>query len=157
MRLLLASILLLLSFFHSNAQEKEKWERVYTFEDATIAMNTTTVTFAEEGTGSVRFRWNWSKPQPLSDASGTKYKSRVEAIEFDCARRRYRLREFTLFDEKSKSLLTREMEEQPLEWNFLKPGGMMERLFGPACRLIEKKRPRAASYAVVRQNIPFRM
>ena len=140
MRILLASIFLLLNLTHLPAQEKEKWERVYTLDDATIAMNTKTVTFAEGGVGRVRFRWNWSKPQPLADASDVKYKSRVETIEFDCAKRRYRLREFTLFDNKSKPILSREVNEEPLEWNFLKAGGMMERLYGPACRLIEEKR-----------------
>ena len=141
MRIFLASILLLLPVLHSHAQEKEKWERVYTFDDATIAMNTTTVTFTEDGMGVARFRWNWSKLQPVGDASGAKYRSRVESIEFDCAKRRYRLREFTLFDDKSKSILSREVDEEPLEWKFLKPGGMMERLYGPACRLIEEKKP----------------
>ena len=140
MRIFLASIFLLLNLTSLPAQEKEKWERVYTLDDATIAMNTTTVTFDEDGLGSVRFRWNWSRPQPVGDASGAKYKSRVESIEFDCAKRRYRLREFTLFDDKSKPILSREVDEQPLEWKFLKPGGMMERLYGPACRLIEEKR-----------------
>jgi hypothetical protein len=120
------------------AQEKDKWERVYTLEDATIAMNSTAVEVAEGGLGRVRFRWNFSKPQSLDDSS--KYKTRIETVEFNCDRRRYRLVAYTLLDSKGKAVFTKELEESEREWKSVKAGGMMERLFGPACRLIQEKR-----------------
>lgn len=138
-RILFGLLLLLLPAFTA-AQEKDKWERVYTLEDATIAMNATRVEFGPNRMGRVQFRWNFSKPQSLDGSSEAKYKSRVEVIEFNCDRRRYRLTAFTYFDTKGKSVFSKELEEAEREWKFVKAGGMMERLFGPACRLIEEKR-----------------
>jgi hypothetical protein len=139
MRILVSLLLLLLPAFVA-AQEKDKWERVYTLEDATIALNVTKVEFSDNGIGRVQFRWNFSRPQSLAASSETKYKTRVEIIEFNCARRRYRPAGYTLFDSKGKSIISIKAE-QPEEWKFVKAGGMMERLLGPACKLIEEKRP----------------
>lgn len=137
---ILACLLSLLVPILALAQaEKEKWERVYTLEDATIAMNVTKVEFSEAGMGRVQFRWNYSELQQQDNSS--KYKTRVETVEFNCARRRYRLTAFTLLDSKGKTVFTKELEESEREWKFVKAGGMMERLLGPACKLIEEKRP----------------
>ncbi|HEY0321381.1 MAG TPA: surface-adhesin E family protein [Pyrinomonadaceae bacterium] len=142
MRILVCVLLLLLLLPGLvSTQEKDKWERVYTLEDATIAMNATTVEFSDNGFGLVQFRWNFGKPQSLDGSSETKYKTRVETIEFNCDRRRYRLAAFTLFDTKGKPVFSKKLEDSEKEWKFLKAGGMMERLFGPACKVIEEKRP----------------
>ncbi|HKS29278.1 MAG TPA: surface-adhesin E family protein [Pyrinomonadaceae bacterium] len=140
MRIRACALTLFLLSCSSIAQEKERWERVYTLEDATIAMNSTRVELTEGALGRVQFRWNFSKPQPVGDASDTKYKTRVETVEFNCSRRRYRLTAYTLLDSRGKSISSKELEPEELEWKFVKPGGMMERLLGPACRLIEEKR-----------------
>ena len=140
MRILVCLLLLLLPAPLAS-QDKEKWERVYTLEGGTITMNATKVEFVGSDIGRVQFRWKWDKLQALDNSPETKYKSRVEVIEFNCSRRRYRLTEFTLFDAKGKPVFSKELELLEKEWKFLKAGGMMERLFGPACRLIEEKRP----------------
>jgi hypothetical protein len=142
MRILACVLLLqLLLTGPAPSQEKEKWERVYTLEDATIAMNATKVEFGAGGAASVQFRWNFARAQPVDDAPEAKYKTRVEVIEFNCARRRYRLTAFKLLDAKGKPLFSKELEPAEREWKFVKPGGMMERLYAPACKLIEEKRP----------------
>lgn len=140
MRRVLISALLVLLPLASAAQEKDRWERVYTLEDATIAINATKVESSGSDTGRVQFRWNFSKPQPLEGSPDAKYKVRFEVIEFNCSRRRYRLTSFTLFDAKGKPVFSKELDERELEWKFVKAGGMMERLLGPACKLIEEKR-----------------
>ncbi len=141
MRIIICSLILLLLTLSVSSQEKEKWERVYILEDATIAMNTTKVELTGSGDiGRVQFRWNYSKPQFADASTETKYRTRVETVEFNCARRRYRLTAFTLLDAKGKAVFSKELEPNELEWKFVKPGGMMERLLGPACRLIEEKR-----------------
>jgi hypothetical protein len=121
-------------------QEKDKWERVYTLEDATIAINTTRVTYGAGGAARTQFRWNFSKPQSLEGSPEIKYKTRVEVIEFSCQRRRYRPAGFAILDSKGKTLFSKEADPAE-EWKFVKAGGMMERLLGPACKLIEEKRP----------------
>jgi hypothetical protein len=141
MRILACALLTLLLTGPASPQEKDRWERVYTLEDATIAMNASKVEFGDNSAASVQFRWNFAKPQPLDDSSSAKYKTRVEVIEFNCARRRYRLTAFKLLDAQGKPLFSKELEPAEKEWKFVKPGGMMERLFAPACKLIEEKRP----------------
>jgi hypothetical protein len=140
MRILVCALLLLLPM-PASPQEKDKWERVYTLEDATIAINATRVEYGEGGTGLVQFRWNFSSPQSLDDSAQAKYKTRVETVEFNCNRRRYRLAAFTLLDTKGREILSKVLEPEEREWRFVKAGGMMERLLGPACKLIEEKRP----------------
>lgn len=137
--LIFVYVLLLLLPAVSTAQEKERWERVYTLEDATIAMNSTKVEFGDNGMARVQFRWRWEKPQSLDGSPETKYRARIEVIEFNCSRRRYRLAGFTLFDGKGKPLLSKEAEPTE-EWKFVKAGGMMEKLLGPACRMMEEKK-----------------
>lgn len=137
---ILFGLLLLLLPSINPAQLKERWERVYTLDDATIALNVTKVEFNDKGMGRVQFRWNFNRPQMLDGSSEARYKSRVETIEFNCDRRRYRLMAFTLFDAKGKSLFSTEPESLEKEWRFVKGGSMMERLLGPACKLIEEKR-----------------
>jgi hypothetical protein len=139
MRILVYALMLLLPY-SAATQEKERWERVYTLEDATIAINSTKVELTGGALGRVQFRWNFSGVQPVRDGSDAKYKTRVETVEFNCSRRRYRLTAFTLLDSKGKMILSKELTPEELEWRFVKAGGMMERLLGPACRLIEEKR-----------------
>lgn len=141
MRILVSLIFLLLLHAIASPQEKDKWERIYTLEDATIAMNATKVEFDDSGIGRVQFRWNYGRLQSLDGSLETKYKTRVEVIEFDCERRRSRLFGYTLLDAKGKTVFSKELEGREKEWKFLKAGGMMEKFFGPACKLINEKRP----------------
>jgi hypothetical protein len=139
MRIPFAALLLLWFSLYLTAQEKEQWRRVYTMEDAFVDINTAKVTFGERNIGRVRFRWVLAKPEALEEPPGVRYKTRLETIEFKCDERRYRLAETTLLDTKGK--LIRTDEQDPLaEWKALKPGGIMEKLFSPACGLIQQKR-----------------
>lgn len=139
MRILICALMLLLPWAAAT-QERDRWERVYTLEDATIAINSTKVELTGGGLGRVQFRWNFSEAQPVGEGSEAKYKTRVETVEFNCNRRRYRLTTFTLLDSKGKMVLSKELEPWQLEWRFVKAGGMMEKLLGPACRLMEQRR-----------------
>jgi hypothetical protein len=121
------------------AQGKDKWRRIYTYDDSTIEMNMSRVTFGLGDDGRVIFRTVWSKPGVLKEMPGAQYKSRHETIEFRCSERRYRVIESTFFDPKGKPIKTVELDPST-KWEFVKRGGMMERLFGPACGLIDEKR-----------------
>ena len=143
--------LLLMSSVLSAAQDKKIWQRVYTGEDSIIEINVSKVTFVEYSTarkvtfsydtGRVGFRTIYSKPEVLKEKLGVKYKSRLETIEFNCAGNtaRYRLYEAALLDEKGKVIKT--FARDPLaEWKETKRGGVMEKLAGAACALIDEKR-----------------
>ncbi len=136
---LLISIIFILSTAVGIQEEKEKWQRVYTGDDSIIEMNVSRVTFGDKKIGRVRFHTILSRPQTLKEIPGVKYKSRVETIEFKCIERQYRVYAATLLDVKGKPIQSYEVEVSE-EWKSLKAGGMMEKLFRPACKLIDDKR-----------------
>src|ERR1043166_4878588 len=135
----------------ASQEEKEKWQRVYTSESLIIEIEMLKVTFGSTYTGRVRFRTIYAKPQVLHDVELLKYKSRVETIEFKCAKNEsgvikryppptieYRLYEESLLDEKGK--IVKSYEWSPSDWREIKFGSMMAKLSGPACKLIDEKR-----------------
>jgi hypothetical protein len=140
MKALICALLLALPA-SATAQEKgkEKWQRVYTYDDGFIEMDTSKVTFGSAKIGRVRFRTVFSKPEALKGAPGVKYKSRLETIEFKCAEKSYRIYEVTLLNPQGKPVQSYEREVTE-EWKAVKFGSMMEKLFAPACNLIEEKR-----------------
>lgn len=121
------------------AQQPPEWSRVYTFDDSIIEMNNSLVTFGGDHIGRVRFRWSFNEPEALSGEPRLKFKSRLEVIEFDCAGKRYRPYEVTSFDAAGKVIRFEEMNPPGL-WIPVTSNTMMEKLFAPACRLIELTR-----------------
>lgn len=132
-------LVVLLSPIVLQSQEKEVWQRVYTFDDGLIEINTSKVTFGSKNIGRVRFRTTLAKPEALRGTPSVSYKSRLETVEFDCLGRRYRPYEETLVDVEGRVIRSVEVNP-PAEWIIVKSGGMMEKLFAPACKLIELKR-----------------
>jgi hypothetical protein len=121
------------------AQEKDKWQRVYTGDDAVIDMKVSQVTFEIGSSGRVKFRTILSKPEILKEMPGVKYKRRLETIEFRCGERTYRVFEATLLDSKGQPIQSYEAKLSQ-DWKILKAEGMMGRLFASACKLIAEKR-----------------
>lgn len=134
----------------TTAQEKEIWKRLYTGDDSTIEINISRITFGSASIGRARFRTVFSKVQPIPETPETKFKTRLETIEFKCPQTEadvikrysppdteYRLYEATLLDEKGK--VVKSYEWSPLEWKQIKFGSVMEKLSGPACKLINEK------------------
>jgi hypothetical protein len=151
MRVLPCALLLMSSVLSAAQEKKEKWQRVYTGEDSIIEIDISKVTFVEYNVsrkvtfaysaGRVGFRTIYSKPEALKEKPGVKYKSRLETIEFNCAANaaRYRLYEATLLDEKGKVIKTFGWDPSA-EWKETTHGGMMDKLSGAACTLIDEKR-----------------
>lgn len=133
-------VFLLFSVFFSvtslTAQELAEWERVYTFDESTIEMNTSLVTLISKDVSSVRFRWSFNEPQLLNNRSDSKYQSRLEVVEFNCSLNRYRPYHLTFHDATGNIL---QIEDLPGEWRPVKPGSMIEKLFIPACELVKNK------------------
>lgn len=120
------------------AQQLPEWYRVYTFDESIIEMNTSQVTFGGKDIGRVRLRWTFDQSEALSGEPQVKYKTRLEVMECNCSKQRYRLYEVTFFDGAGKVVRTQEMNP-PDEWRTVRIGSVMERLFAPACDLIEKR------------------
>ena len=120
-------------------QTLPEWYRVCTFDESVIELNTNYVMFSSRKTGRVRFRWSFIKPEILSGERHVKYQSRVEEIEYDCSNKRYRLHDVRLYDAEGRLIRSEEVDP-PGEWREVKFGSIMEKLFTPACQLIELRR-----------------
>jgi len=136
MRILLLLSLVSLSIPSLTAQELAEWDRVYTFDESIIEMNTSLVTFISKDISRVRFRWTFNQPQLLNNRSESKYQSRLEVTEFNCSLNRYRPYHLTFYDAAGNIV---HIQDVPGEWRPVTPGSMMEKLFIPACELVKKK------------------
>lgn len=134
-------VLLLFSIFTVVLAQsgRETWERVYTGDDEIIEMNTTRVTFGENNIGRVTFRTVYHEPQRLKERANASYQSRYEKIEFKCQEREYRTWSVQLLDSTEKVVDSYELDLKE-KWQSVRWGGMMNRLFTPACKLIAERR-----------------
>lgn len=135
MKVTLLTVAFLLSSTSLFAQKSE-WERVYTFDDSIIEMNTSNVIIGRN-TARVRFRWTFDQPELVSSQSQLKYKSRLEVFEFDCSDKRYRPYETILLDVAGRAVGHEEMNP-PAEWRATS-GIMMVKLMASGCELMERK------------------
>lgn len=120
----------------SAAQQKSKWVRVYTFEDAVIEMEEIKLSFGNFG--RVRFRTVYDEPRPLPGKPDVMFKTVVEDMELMCAEQEYRLASAAYFDAKGASVYTYRAGGDE-EWEEVRTH-MMLKLMTPACRMIEKKK-----------------
>lgn len=141
--ILLAFAFLLSSTSLFAQQQSSEWERVYTFDESIIEMNTANVIIGGD-IARVTFRWTFDQPELLSRQSQLKYKSRIEVIEFNCTDKRYRPYETTLLDPAGNAVRHEEMN--PLaEWRATS-GIMMNKLMASGCELMKRKiNPHVAS------------
>ena len=118
------------------AQQKSKWVRVYTFDDAIIEMEEINLSFGNFG--RVRFRTVFDEPRPLRGRPGVMFKTVVEDLEIMCAEHEYRLTEAVFLDGKGAAVHSYKARGDE-EWEEVKTH-MMLKLMSPACRMIEKKK-----------------
>jgi hypothetical protein len=136
MRLTLLPFLLIVSTISLSAQKQSEWSRVYTLDEAIVEMNTTLVTRISEDITRVRFRWTFHQPQVGSGKPQLEYKSRLEVMEFNCAKREYRPYHFTYFDALGNTM---RIDEKPREWRRAYVMDLTGKLLESACNLIAKK------------------
>lgn len=142
-------IVLALAFLFSptalKAQTPPEWQRVYTFEDSFIEMNTFRVLNDSDGVFRVTFRWSFARPQAVRGNSTLTYKSRLEVFQFNCSEEHSRLYEVNVINAKGEAI-TLLGKNAAGDWMPVSSGSMTDKLFTPACRLIESKlRPPDAS------------
>lgn len=136
----IASTLFLLLLSYA-PQEKIKWQRLYTYEDSAVEVDASNIIFSNDFTGRVRFRFVFSKPQPLGKQ--LKYSSIIETIEFRCEQRRYRVVDVKRYDKKENPVDSDDPKssgEWKQEWEGVKRGSMMDRFLQPGCHAIYEKR-----------------
>lgn len=122
---------LLLSAFVSQSlaqDSRQKWERIFTGDDAIIEVNRSSMTLLENRLVRVSFRTVYKKPQSIPGQANTKYKSQTETTELRLDNLSYRFVETTLLDDSGKEVVTRHAEPNE-SWRVIRRGGMMEKLF----------------------------
>jgi hypothetical protein len=139
MKIVACALLLLMLQSYPRAQEKDRWQRLQTFDESAIDIDTSNVVFGTDYTGRVRFRVTLSKPEPLSEDKGVKYKTIIQEVEFRCLERQHRIFKVTRFDNKGNPVGPDE-GEPATEWKTVKKGTMMDRLLTSACNLIDEKK-----------------
>ena len=136
MRVLLFVVVLTFNPISLHAQSKPEWDRVYTFDESTIDMNTSVVTPISKDVSRVRFRWNFKQPQSLGGVPEITYQSQLQVMEFNCQQNTYRPYHLTFLD--SAGNIVR-IDDSPGEWHDITDSPMIQKLFNPACDLIKKK------------------
>ena len=135
MRLTLA-ILLIVVPPSLMAQSLPEWYRVYTFDESSIDVNTSLMTFISDDIVRVRFRWTFDQPELLPGEPKMRYKSRLEVIELNCKLQRYRPYHTTFFDVTGNVV---RLEDSPGRWRSTASGVVIQKLITPACELLKKK------------------
>src|SRR5215471_7740492 len=133
----LPTALLLISCSFVSAQKLHEWSRVYTFDESIIEMNTARVVLGGD-IGRVTFRWIFDQPEPLPGKANSKYKTRLETVEFRCSDKLYRYYEVTFLDDVGKTLDS-ELMRSPYTWRHLEPGSVIASISIPACELIARE------------------
>lgn len=136
MRIALCVVVLSLYPLTLTAQSPPEWQRVYTFDESTIEMNTALVTLISKDVTRVRFRWTFNEPRLLDRLPKEQYQSQLEVMEFNCSLKQYRPYHFTFYD--SAGNIVR-IDDSPGKWRTIESGSMMEKLFVPGCDLIRTK------------------
>ncbi|HEX8118571.1 MAG TPA: hypothetical protein VF521_14945 [Pyrinomonadaceae bacterium] len=118
------------------AQQKSKWVRVYTFDDAVIEMEEIDLSFGNFG--RVRFRTVFREPRPMPGKPDVLFKTLVEDMEIQCKEQEYRLSTAVYLNAKGSPVYVYKAEGDE-DWEDVKTH-MMLKLIDPACRMIEKKK-----------------
>ena len=120
----------------ATAQQKSKWVRVYTFDDAVIEMEEIQLSFGNFG--RIRFRTVFKKPRPLPGQPDVLYKTLIEDMELKCKEHEYRLAGALYLDRKGRAVHIYNAKGDE-EWSEVRTH-MMLKILDPACRMIEKKK-----------------
>lgn len=88
------------SIFSAYSQSKESWHRVITGDGYAVDVEESSLQFSPDRTVSGKFRTVYTKGEPLQSDPKTRYKTRIETIEFRLTDRGYRSADVSLLDEK---------------------------------------------------------
>lgn len=135
MRSLFLSLGLLLAMVPATAQTPSEWERVHTFDDSFIEMNSALLNQINKDVWRARFRWTFTQPQHLSELQ---YQSKLEVKEFNCLEKRARTYHVTLLNSQGDIV---HIDDTPGEWRAASASGMLQKMFVAACDLIKSKTP----------------
>ena len=139
MRPVMIVLFLLVLFSSSSAQEKEKWQRLYTFDTSVIDIDKGNVVFNTKGGGRVRFRISLSKSATAPGEPSVTYKRIIQTMEYNCHEALYRVYEISRFDGRGEVVQVEKIGQNG-EWKSAHSANLMARLYEAACHVIDEKR-----------------
>jgi hypothetical protein len=136
MRSLSLMLALFLYFVSATGQTSSEWQRVHTFDDSFIEMNTSLLTRIDKDVTRVRFRWTFTQPQQLGETPPLHYQSKLEVKEFNCLENRARTYHVTLLNSEGGIV---HIDDTPGQWRNVSSSGMLQKMSAAACELIKVK------------------
>ncbi len=134
---LLIKLVLFVCFFSISVfcQDLPEWNRVLTLDESFVELETDYVMFSTRKIERVRFRWTYQNPQKFDEKSSASYQKISQEIQFDCNSEKSRTYDMQWFDSEG-NLVSQETKKASGEWQNIKPGSTMGKLFSEACKLI---------------------
>ena len=112
----------------STYAQADRWERLYTGDDATIDILATSLKLQPEHILTVTFRTTMSTPQRLKkDKPGVKYQTLIETIDFDVVRKQYRYEALRYLDDTGLEVDSFHPTTPP-DWRPIRQGGLVDRM-----------------------------
>ena len=100
MKIVLVSLMILVSVAVCLSQTFPRWYRVQTLEDSYIEMDTFSAVFEGTTLGRVAFRWTFDNNQPLNRQLS--YRERVDVLNVDCEKNRFWPQDINYLDSAGK-------------------------------------------------------
>jgi hypothetical protein len=132
--------------------ESNVWHRAYTGEESIIELNVSTLKFDDARVLRMDLRTVLVTPETLNERPGTKYKTRLETVEFNLGRNEYRLTRVALLEPGGKTVDS--YENLTGQWKPIRAGGMMNRLLYAARTFLPFGSWRVVSFRFVDGPIP---
>lgn len=139
MRFVAIALFVLALFSSAAAQEKEKWQRLYTSDTSVVDIDKANVVVSTKGIGRARFRISLSKSATVPGEPSVTYKRIIQTMEYNCNEGLYRVVEITRFDGKGEVVQVEKIGANG-EWKSAYSASLMERLYEAACDIIVEKR-----------------
>ncbi|MEO6391907.1 MAG: hypothetical protein ABIP75_08660 [Pyrinomonadaceae bacterium] len=121
------------------AQQPAQWQRVYTFDDSVIEVQSNSVVVTGKRTGFVTFRQKYENLQRSKGTPDGTFRAERETYEFNCQEKRARLISVERLDS-SGGVVQRE-SVGPMFWRYASGGGVIAQYINAGCQLIDRPTP----------------
>lgn len=126
------TIVFVTSVLAGQAQD-DQWQRVSTEESSIIDVDRSSLVFEQDQVLRAKFRTKLSKSEPVPGNTATKYRTRLDAIQFSIKDQQYRIAESNLLDSSGKVVFSYSASDAN-GWKAIR-GRMAHRLFNAAGQL----------------------
>ena len=147
MKVLLISLIILVSVTIGLSQTSSRWYRVQTLDDSFIDMDTFSAEFGGRTLGRVSFRWTFESNQPLNGQLS--YRERLDLVNVNCEKNRFWTQDVKYLDSNGKVVF--EKQASSTEW--LEAGNAITaNMIFAACELVKVRTALHATEEEIKQK-----